>query len=111
MPKRTMKEIADFVSGTVVTELHVPNNDYPHYYVGEALMAQSLEPGACDPFIQIGFAVKRCAITVDDDYYGENDVAVDSAIHKIVQKNSESLTSTLDEIRAMGPNFSIDEQY
>jgi hypothetical protein len=104
-----MKEITDFVSGTVVTELHVPDNDYPHYYVGETLMAQYLEPGACDPFKEVGFIVKRCGVTVDPDYYEEKDMEIDLAIHDIVQKNSESLTATLAAVRSLSSHISIEE--
>jgi hypothetical protein len=107
MSARTMKEITDFVCGTVVTELHVPDNDYPHYYVGETLMAQYLEPGACDPFKQIGFTVERCGVAVDPDYYEEKDMEIDLAVHDIVQKNSASLTATIAAIKALSSHISI----
>lgn len=109
MSARTMKEIENFVSGTVITELHVPDNDYPHYYVGESLMAQHLEPGACDPFKEIGFSVKICGITVDPEYYEEKDMEIDLAIHAIVQKNGESLTATLAAVKALSSHISIEE--
>lgn len=104
MPARTMKEIADFVSGTVVTELHVHNNDYPHYYVGEACLgwAEYLDTNAFDPFDLLGFTVKVCRVETAD--YDED---LDSVISKIINKNGESLTQTLAEIASLGSQVSI----
>lgn len=104
MPTRTLQEIEEFVSGNVVTELHVENNDYPYYYLGEASLgwAEYLDTNAFDPFELLGFTVKIIRIEVED--YDEE---LDSAISDIISKNSESLILTLAEIKELGSQVSV----
>jgi hypothetical protein len=104
MSMKTLKEIEDFVSGNVVTELHVENNDYPYYYLGESYLgwAEYLDTSAFDPFELLGFTVKICRVELDR--YDED---LDYAISNIINKNDDGLTQTLAEIAALGPKVSI----
>jgi hypothetical protein len=107
MPTKTLKEIEDFVSGTVVTELYVENNEYPYYYLGEACLgwAEYIDTSNFDPFELLGLTVK--VIRVETADYDEE---LDSEIGKIINKNVESLTDTLAGIAALGPQVSIDRR-
>lgn len=108
MPMKTIKEIEDFVSGTVVTELIIEGNDYPYYYLNESCLgwAEYLDTNAFDPFELLGFTVKIVRIDVDSDY---EDVGgeLDSAISSIINKNGESLTQTLTKLQELGAYVSV----
>lgn len=104
MPVRTLEEIEEFVSGTVVTELYVENNEYPYYYLGETLMgwAEYVDTSNFDPFDRLGLTVKITRVETAD--YDEE---LDSAISSIINKNGESLTTTLAEIKALGSQVTV----
>lgn len=104
MAGKTLKEIEGFVSGTVVTELYIENNDYPYYYVGESCLgwAEYIDTSNFDPFELLGFTVKLVRVETKD--YDED---LESAISDIINKNGESLTTTLAEIEALGSHVSI----
>lgn len=98
MAARTLKEIEDFVSGTVVTEIYVEDNDYPYYYLGESFLgwAEYLDTNAFDPFELLGLTVK--VIRVETSDYDEE---LNSAITDIINKNGDSLTRTLEQIASL----------
>ena len=107
MPTKTLKEIEDFVSGTVVTKLFVENNEYPYYYLGESYLgwAEYLDTSAFNPFELLGLTVKLCCVETAN--YDED---LDYEISKIINNNDEGLTQTLAEIAALGPQVSIDRR-
>jgi hypothetical protein len=104
MAGKTTAEIEEFVSGTVITELHIENNDYPYYYVGESCLgwAEYIDTSNFDPFELLGFTVKLVRVETDD--YDED---LDSTISDIINKNNESLTTTLAKIQELGSQVSI----
>jgi hypothetical protein len=104
---RTLKEIEDFVSGTVVTELYVEENDYPHYYLGESFLgwAEYIDTSNFDPFELLGLTVK--VIRVETEDYDED---LSSEISDIISKEGTGLTETLDEIAALGSQVSIERR-
>lgn len=104
MASKTLEEIEEFVSGTVVTELYIENNDYPYYYVGESCLgwAEYIDTSNFDPFELLGLTVKLIRIETDD-----YDESLNSDISDIINKNSASLTTTLAEIEALGSQVSI----
>lgn len=105
MPVRTLKEIEEFVSGTVVTKLYVENNDYPYYYLGESCLgwAEYLDTSNFDPFDLLGLTVKIVRVETAD--YDEE---LDSAISSIINKNGASLATTLADIKALGSQVTVE---
>lgn len=98
MTARTLKEIEDFVSGTVVTEIYVEDNDYPYYYLGESFLgwAEYLDTNAFDPFEMLGLTVK--VIRVETANYDEQLV---SDITDIINTAGETLTGALAKIASL----------
>lgn len=103
-----MEEIEEFVSGTVITELYIENNDYPYYYVGESCLgwAEYIDTSNFDPFELLGFTVKTVRIEVASDFNDE-DAEFDFALSNIINKSGESLTTALAKIEALGSHVSI----
>lgn len=102
-----MNEIEDFVSGTVVTEIYVENNDYPYYYLGESYLgwAEYIDTSNFDPFELLGLTVK--VIRVETTNYDEE---LESEISDIFNKKGANLTDALTEIAAFGSKVSIERR-
>jgi hypothetical protein len=106
----TLKDVQNFVSGATITKLYVENNEFPYYYFGDAYMgwAENIDTSNFDPFGELGFTVVGVRVEVAASYYVKHGEQIDSVIYNIILNNRESLSKTLDLIKALGSHVSIE---
>lgn len=106
---KTVQEIQDFVAGTTVNVLEMPDGDYPYYYLGEEYLAwaEYIDFSAFNPFEELGFEIAYYTVKASKEFYGnesyyvgatrlDNEVAVD-----------KGFSQTLKDLEALNPHVTV----
>jgi len=106
---KTLQEIKEFVAGTTVNVLHMPDGDYPYYYFGEEYMAwaEYIDFSAFNPFEELGFEIVYYTVEASDEFYGKENYYVGETRLDNEVVWDKGFTQTIKNLEALSPHVTV----